>query len=60
MPDNEKSCDIRIWCEECQRCDYTVDGDTYRCASCGKLLHLDQTVHQANFTVVTDDTDNQS
>ena len=60
MTEEEKLCDIRIWCEECQRCDYTTVEDQYYCASCGKLLQLDQDVHQANFTVITDDEDQPS
>ena len=55
MTEQEKSCDIRIWCEECQLCDYTTDGDSYVCASCGKNLQIDRDVHQANFSVITDD-----
>jgi hypothetical protein len=57
MTEQEESCDIRIWCEECQLCDYTSVGDKYFCTSCGKLLQLDLKVHQANFNVVTDDKD---
>ena len=60
MTEQEKSCDIRIWCEECQRCDYTTDGEKYICASCGKLLQIDRKVHQANFTVITDDKEQPS
>ena len=60
MTDQEQLCDIRIWCEECQRCDYTVVEDKYHCASCGKLLHLDRTVQQANLTITTDDKDQPS
>jgi rRNA maturation endonuclease Nob1 len=60
MSEQEESCDIRIWCDQCQLCDYTTTGDKYICASCGKDLQLDLNVHQANFTVVTDDEDQQS
>jgi hypothetical protein len=57
MTEQDKTCDIRIWCEECQRCDYTTEGDKYHCASCGKLLHPDPDMHQANFTIATDEKD---
>ncbi|HLO24990.1 MAG TPA: hypothetical protein VK187_02675 [Geobacteraceae bacterium] len=60
MTEQEKSCDIRIWCEECQRCDYTIDGEKYICVSCGKPLKVDRKVHQANFTIITDDKDQPS
>jgi hypothetical protein len=60
MTEQENSCDIRIWCEECQLCDYTTVGDKYFCASCGKLLHLDREVHQAKFTIIDDDKEQPS
>ena len=60
MTENENSCDIRIWCEDCQRCDYTTIGDKYVCATCGKFLHLDRNVHQAEFTIITDEKDRPS
>ena len=60
MTEQEESCDIRIWCEECQKCDYTTDGDKYFCVSCGKLLQLDENVHQATFTVVTEEKEQPS
>lgn len=60
MTEQDKTCDIRIWCEECQLCDYTTVGDKYYCAFCGKPLHLDPAMHQANFTIVTDDKDESS
>ena len=60
MTEREESCDIRVWCEECKRSDYTTLEGKYQCASCGKLLHLDHEVHHEGFPHVTGDTDNQS
>ena len=60
MTEQDKTCDLRIWCEECQRCDYITKGDKYYCASCGKLLLPDPNMHIANFTIVTDDKDESS
>ena len=60
MTEQKKSGDIRVWCEACQRCDYTIVKNKYFCVSCGKLLHLDRKVHQAKFTIITDDKDKPS
>jgi rRNA maturation endonuclease Nob1 len=60
MSEHEESGDIRIWCDECQLCDYTTVEDNYFCTSCGKLLHIDREVHQANFVIVNDDKDKLS
>jgi hypothetical protein len=57
MNEQENSCDMRIWCEECQRCDYTTVGKHYFCASCGKLLQPDPKMEHANFTIVSSDED---
>jgi rRNA maturation endonuclease Nob1 len=57
MTEQENSCDIRIWCDECKLCDYTTVGENYFCASCGKPLNLDRKVHQANFTIIDYDQD---
>lgn len=56
----ESSCDIRIWCEECQRGDYTTMGEKYLCAGCGRILNLDHEVHHEIFPHVTGDKDHLS
>lgn len=56
----EESCDVRVWCEPCQRSDYTTEGDKYLCASCGKILVLDHEVHHEIFPHIRGDEDNLS
>ena len=57
MSENKESCDIRIWCKECERSDYTTVEDKYLCASCGKIIHLDHEVKHEVFPHVSGDTD---
>jgi hypothetical protein len=57
---SEESCDIRVWCEECKRSDYTTIGEKYLCASCGKILKLDHEMHHEIFPHVSGDKDQQS
>ena len=60
MSERDKSCDIRIWCKECERSDYSILGDKYLCASCGKILTLDHEVSHEIFSHVSGDTDKLS
>lgn len=52
-----ESCDIRVWCKECQRNEYTTSGDKYLCNSCGKILELNHEVHHEVFPHVVGDKD---
>ena len=58
--DTEESCDIRVWCEDCKRGEYTTAGDKYLCASCGKILNLGHEVHHEIFPHVVGDKDHLS
>lgn len=58
MTEKEQACDVKIWCDACKKCDYTVVDGEYLCASCGKLLHVDHEVHHEGFPHVSGDTDN--
>ena len=60
MSEQEKSSDIRIWCKECEKSDYTTIGDKYVCTSCGKNLPLDHEVHHEIFPHVVGDSDKLS
>jgi Zn finger protein HypA/HybF involved in hydrogenase expression len=55
-----ESCDIRVWCESCQRSEYKTEGEKYLCASCGKILSLDHEVHHEPFPHLSGDKDNLS
>lgn len=57
MSKQEESCDIKIWCKDCEKSDYTAIGDKYVCTSCGKSLHLDHEVHHEIFPHVVGDYD---
>lgn len=48
-PEQEERCDIKIWCPECQRSEYTTSGDKYLCAGCGKIMDLKHEVHHEIF-----------
>ena len=50
-------CDIRVWCEECRRSEYTTSGEKYLCSSCGKILDLTHEVHHEIFPHVVGDKD---
>ena len=60
MSEEEKSCDSRIWCKECEQSDYKILGEKYLCASCGKILNLDHEVRHEIFPHVSGDTDKLS
>lgn len=56
MSDPEKQeagCDVKVWCKECQRSEYTYSGDKYLCATCGKPLNLDHEVRHEIFPHVS-------
>jgi len=53
-------CDIRVWCGDCERTEYTTSGDRYLCASCGKILNLGHEVHHEIFPHVSGDGDHLS
>jgi ribosomal protein S27E len=55
----EKSCDIRVWCEECKNAEYTTVGDKYKCSTCGKILN-EHGVHHEIFPHVVGDKDHLS
>ncbi len=57
MAEQKKSCDIKIWCKECERSEYTRLGDKYLCASCGKIINLDHEVNHDIYPHITGDTD---
>lgn len=57
MSELEESCDIKIWCKECERSDYTTVEGKYLCVSCGKILNLDHEVRHEIFPHVSGDTD---
>ena len=56
----EEGCDIKVWCEACQRSEYASDGEKYLCASGGKILVLDHEVHHEIFPHISGDDDNLS
>jgi len=60
MSAQEQSCDIRVWCEECQQSSYTTKEEKYLCAVCGKILKLDHEVRHEGFPHVSGDPDNLS
>lgn len=57
---DERSCDIRVWCEECKRSEYTTQGEKYMCATCGRIMDLGHEVHHEIFPHVSGDKDNLS
>jgi len=68
MPDREEvkietssgECDVKIWCGDCERGEYTTRGDKYLCAVCGKILNLGHEVHHEIFPHVSGDEDHLS
>lgn len=54
---NEESCDIRIWCPDCERSDYATSGDKYLCTTCGKAMESPHSVHHEIFPHVAGDKD---
>jgi hypothetical protein len=58
MPEStEKTCDVRIWCPECQRDEYVTSGDKYLCVYCGNIMSLDHEVRHEIFPHVSGDYD---
>lgn len=54
---NEERCDIKVWCQACQRSDYTTSGDKYLCSTCGKIMVLDHEMHHEHFPHLSGDKD---
>jgi len=55
-----EGCDIRVWCQSCQRSDYKTEGEKYLCASCGKVMGLNHEVRHEGFPHISGDDDNLS
>ena len=56
----DKNCDIKVWCGECKRSEYTTQGEKYLCVSCGKIMNLGHEVHHEIFPHVSGDKDHLS
>jgi len=57
---DQHSCDIRVWCQSCQRSEYTQSGEKYLCASCGKIMDLKHEMHHEHFPHLSGDKDDLS
>lgn len=55
-----ENCDIKVWCGDCKRDQYTTSGDKYLCATCGKILNMGHEVHHEIFPHVVGDADHLS
>ena len=55
-----QGCDVRVWCESCQRSEYTAQGDKYLCTTCGKIAGLEREVHHEHFPHLSGDVDKMS
>ena len=53
-------CDIKVWCQSCERSEYTSEGDKYLCTTCGKIMGLDHEVRHEPFPHVSGDKDTLS
>lgn len=49
----EGSCDVKIWCSECQKSDYKTLGEKYLCVTCGKIIGLNHEVRHEIFPHVS-------
>jgi hypothetical protein len=50
-------CEVRIWCPDCERSEYTTKGEKYLCVACGKVMESNHEVHHEIFPHVSGDKD---
>lgn len=58
--ESQNKCEVRIWCPDCERNEYTTKGEQYLCTSCGKVLESHHEVHHEIFPHVSGDKDHLS
>ena len=43
-----EGCDVKVWCKECEKSDYTTSGEKYLCNICGTDLKLDHGMYRGH------------